>query len=196
MRKLRRTIAAAAVAAGLGIADAANAQAATYSIAWTGSMGYSLTGQFSFSDALVGTGAIDESDLIDFTFSVFLNGAFQGQWNLGSPLGAGAQPFNFNFDTITETFLVGGAASGPTGQLWNMEELSGAECGYPGVGFASGPVKEGVCVNDYWQGPIVVNNGSTNLVATRLRAEVPEPTTLALFSIGVVGLGLARRRMA
>ena len=39
-------------------------------------------------------------------------------------------PENFNFDTDTETFIIGDLALGPEGQLWNRDG--------PGVGFGSG----------------------------------------------------------
>jgi len=82
-----------------------------FTISWTGTGGYTMTGMFSYSDALINTGAIDETQIDTLMIDVLLNGVSQGMWNLADGQGAGADSFNFTFDTTTETFVVGGNSS-------------------------------------------------------------------------------------
>ncbi|MDR4485926.1 MAG: hypothetical protein R3B83_00095 [Nitrospirales bacterium] len=78
-----------------------------FNVGWTGSGGYSMTGMFSYSDALINTGAINGSQIDTLMIDILLNGVSQGTWNLADGQGPGASAFNFNFNTTTETFLVG-----------------------------------------------------------------------------------------
>jgi hypothetical protein len=84
---------AAAFSVGRPMPDA-EAAAATLDIAWTGSSGYTLTGQFTFDDALLTKSTIDESDLISFTIGVCPNELSEAEWRLGSPSDVGAGDFN------------------------------------------------------------------------------------------------------
>lgn len=160
------------------------ASAITYSIGWTGTGGYTLSGEFSFDDSLVGTGYIDETHLNALSFSVFLNGVSQGSASLGTF--DGTNPLNFNFDTTTETFLVGGHTSSQFGQAWNFIGST--------VGFASGTNAQLVSVNNHALGPesqVLLPN------STLVAAQVPLPASFALLLGSLFGFGLlatTRRR--
>ncbi len=165
------------VAAGMFLINGiASAGSITNAISWTGVGGYTMTGQFQYSDTLANTGNIVGSQLSSFFIQGFLNGSSIGSWNLAS--GFTGFLFNFNFNTTTLTFAQGGATTTPTGQAWNTT-AGGSTCPNPGFGFASGSAAQGFCVN----GSIVNASGSppNALVAT---AGVPEPATLALVGLG------------
>lgn len=183
MRTSLRISAIASAAALLALAAPADeAHAIAYDISWAGASGYSLTGQFSFNDALIGTGPIDESDLDSLTISGFQGVTQVGAWDLVDGLSAGAF-LNFNFNTTTEMFSVGGSAASPTGQQWNV-----AVCGVTSfaIGFFSGTT-QGLCVGGEPVGLILTSNST--LTATSLA--VPEAAALGLFGLGLAGFGAA-----
>jgi len=172
--------------------------AASYHISWKGANNYSMTGMFSYSDARINTGSIDETALNSFMIEGFLNegsiGSFTAdtsQADFGQGPGAGA--FNFNFDTTTETFNVGGISSGPAGQLWNAPNTNG------GFGFFSGNSLQGLYVNGTLIHDSEIRIGSTvisrnllfpsTLAATPIyTTEMPEPSTWVLLVTGLIGL--------
>jgi hypothetical protein len=120
-----------AVVACLGLSAPAVAVPVGYDIEWTGTGGYTMDGMFSFDDSLLGTGAIDETDIDTFVIEGFLDNVSQGTFDLADGLGAGASTFNFNFNTTTGLFIVGGFSHGAAGQQWNWGSN-------PGLGFARG----------------------------------------------------------
>ena len=111
------------------------ANAIAFDFTWTGTGGYSVVGVLSYSDTLIGTGPIDETGVQAFVFDVLQGGAFQGTWSKAAGIDPGFN-FNFNFDTTSEAFVVGGISSGTAGQLWNSD--SGSNCAPGSVGFGSG----------------------------------------------------------
>ena len=88
------------IALAAGLLAAPIAHSAEFDLTWTGSNGYSMTGSFGFSNALLGTGAIDETDINFLTFEVFDNGASLGttSGSTGDGFAAMGAGFNFNFD--------------------------------------------------------------------------------------------------
>ena len=139
-----------------------HAHALLMDIEWAGANGYSLTGQFSYSDSLIGTGAIDRTSLDTFEITGFHNDVEIGSWDyIADGLDAGYL-FNFNFDTTLETFLVGGDSYSSNGQLWNT--TSGAStCNT--FGFGSGRTAQAVCVEGRLVGSSFLSNYGGALVA-------------------------------
>jgi hypothetical protein len=157
-----------------------SARAIGFDISWTGSNGYTMSGMFSYDDSLIGTGAIDETDLDTLMIEVFLNAASQGTWDLAD--GSGGQ-LSFNFNATTEVFVIGGDVGTTSGQVWN-------HTANPGVGFISGNAGQLISVNGAQIGFIAV--GSSTLTATR--KVVPEPSPLAFLLSGLGALAFAARQ--
>lgn len=164
------------------------AQAALYDISWTGASGYSLTGSFAFDDTLLGSGSIDETDLDSLIIEGFHNGGSVGSWDWLADGITAAANFNFNFDTIGETFLTGGAAASANGQQWNTSICANTL----DFGFFSGNATQGFCLADGSTIGLILAANST-LTATRI-TEISEPAAFALLGLGILGLGLTARR--
>lgn len=183
---------AAALAVAMGVSGAA--QAATYALSWTGFGTYSMTGSFSFDDALLG-GVITGGDLDDLEISVFQGATLIGTRSIAvDGLGSFAGDFNFNFDSGAEAFQVGGFSGGPNGQDW-FTNVGGTLCDT--VGFSSGNSAQGVCVSGLgFFGSIAIE--SSTLVAVRQDdpepGVIPLPASLPLLLGGLGGLALLRRR--
>lgn len=179
-------------AVALTLALATGAQAASYAISWTGANDYSMTGSFSFSDALLGN-VITYADLDDLEISLFQGAALFGSRSLSAD-GPGSYEanFNFNFDSATGVFLTGGLSSGPNGQNW-FSAFQGNPCDT--VGFTSGSINQGVCFN-VAVGVSFIPTGESTLTAQRLDdpAVIPLPAALPLLAGGLLGLALLGRR--
>lgn len=190
MRPISLTPALAVVLALAGFSAAPGAACAVvYQVTWTGSAGYTLDGTMSFDDSLLGAGVIDESSVDSLAFTGFQNGAPIGSWDwIVDGLSAGAN-FNFNFNTVSETFVTGGHAASPGGQQWNTSLCSVTN----DFGFFSGNATQGFCLADGTSiGMIAVANST--LLATRIVIEIGAPSTLGLFGLGLLGLALAHRQ--
>jgi hypothetical protein len=133
----KKTMVVAAMVLAMAVAMAPRAEAASFRIDWTGSAGYTMTGLFGFSDALLGTGVIDETQVTSFRIEGFLNAVSVGSWDFFANGLVGADTFNLNFNTTTLAFVVGGFSSGPTGQDWGVS-VGGTTCQATGFGFSSG----------------------------------------------------------
>lgn len=195
MGRIGRTAIAAAAAMSL----AGAAEAALYVIEWTGGGGYAMEGLLLFDDGLLNTGVIDETQIQNLAFTVYLNGVSQGQHDVANEgLGSYAADFNLNFDTTAGRFVVGGDPLGSEGQNWYTSATAGALC--DPVGFSSGLTAQGVCVGgafvpDSFIEITSVENSSLRAFRFTELTPVPLPAALPLLGLGVAALwGLRRRR--
>ena len=157
----------------------AHSYATSYDIAWTGANGYTMTGIFHYADNLTGT--INGTQIDSLAIEGFQDDASVGSWDLTA-----GQPFNFNFDTSSGTFLTGGRSDSTTGQAWNVPNSGG-------FGFFSGNSSQGLYINGAWEPASTIIIGSTvttaGIVPSTLRAiPNPEPSTILLFGSGIGAL--------
>ncbi len=171
------------------------AQAAVYTLSWTGNNSYAMTGSFAFDDALLGTGRINSSVLTAFSINGYQGATAIGSFDLfaDGPL-VPPDTFNFNFDTTTETFYVGDLSFGLNGQDWGVG-AGGTPCNTTGFGFSSGSGSQGLCVGGNWVGASAISVGASTLTASRgTSVPVPVPGTLALAGLALLGVALGRSR--
>jgi len=173
----------------MGVIAPKTASAVTYNISWFGSNGYALFGQFSYDDSIIGTGIVNESVIETFAIEGFHNGVSLGSWNLADGSDS-AYLFNFNFNSTTEQFIVGGISSSATGQAWNRRAT--------GIGFESGDNHQvltlnGIALDQHW---MPINSQiDTALSTLTAAAVVPVPAALYLFASGLLGLfGISRTK--
>ena len=162
------------------------AQAISFNISWTGANGYKLTGMFGYNDSLIGTGPITGGQLDFFMMEVFQNTTSLGTWQ---PSQGG--DFNFNFNTTTGQFLVGGSSDSTTGQVWG---LSG-----PSVSFASGNSGQVVGNPSFIFDSFILVAQSTLTATVQQPIPIPEPSSsLAILVAGTaVGFGaFSKRKLA
>ncbi len=91
---------------------------------------------------------------------------------------------NFNFSITSELFLLGGYSHSGTGQRWNSAGT--------GFAFEAGSACAGILINASFQGCDATP--ATSLVQVTSSVAVPEPTTIAIFALGIMGL-VSRRSL-
>lgn len=173
-----------------GMLAASTAHAAEFDLTWTGAGGYSMVGSFGFSDALLGTGAIDESDIDFLTIETFLDDS-----SLGTTMGVAGDGFagmgagfNFNFDTTSLELAQGGRSDEPGGQDWNFEG--------PGVGFASGARNQQVSLDGGGIIASAIGSDVGTLEASVSQVPLPGALGLLLAGLGVFSIFRATGRRA
>ncbi|MEM7724296.1 MAG: hypothetical protein AAF376_18275 [Pseudomonadota bacterium] len=152
------------------------AQAATFHFCWIGGAGYTMRGEITFPDSLLGTGLITQDDVTDFRIMGFHDGIPIGAWSL-----ARLKPHTtwvLSFDTNTLAFPMGGIRSENSYQAWNANGRVN-DCGVGGFGFNGGNWAQDVCIdNTYIEVSSIDPN--TPLQAFPLNTEVSCEATLPM----------------
>lgn len=136
-----------------------------------------LTGSFEAEDVNLDD-FIRDDELISLSFS---NGSLSSN-NLA--FDAGIQD-NFNFDILSNLFVIGGNSFTETGQRWNA---AGS-----GLGFESGSRCAGFYIDGSFQGCDATPATLIVQTVTSTTVSVPEPTSILLLAFGLLGARLTRR---
>ncbi len=150
---------------------------------WQGENEYSLNGTFSFDDSLLGTGVITQDSLLSFSMAGFLDGGLLGTFD--------GIPESLLFDTVGLFFPVGVNADGSRNlQQWNFR---GAGINFLSARFSQALGLDGVLI---FESGFRVESGLTRADSRLTVSRVPEPGTLTLLGLGLLGLSIARRKHA
>ena len=166
-----------------------------YDISWQGNTGYTVTGMFSFDDAAVAA-QVDETDLISFMATAFTSsGASLKTYDLTNQDAL----FNFNFDIASQAILQSGFTTSATGFLIGkgLAPVTADDWFFGGGTTGCAPTNTGIVLSERGgcQSQILDELG-TALTATLKASAVPEPSILVLLSLGIFGIGVARRKKA
>ena len=175
--RMRRVLLATAFVCSVGVLPA-TAAPITYNFSWSGSGGYSMTGNFTFDTASAADGAIRDTEVTALFFEGFLNSVSIGTNSSAHTLAG----FNFNFDPVAGQFFLGGVSGGDSGQQWN---LLGA-----GLGFVAGNSGSVLTLQSTLLGVI----GNPVPLTASLATSVPEPGSMLLLGTGLLGAGVRRWR--
>ncbi len=119
------------------------ADAADRYICWQGAGGYTMTGQFSFPDALLNRTLIDHEDLTAFRIVGYLDGNVIGKWSMADA--TDATSWLLRYSPRTGLFPLQGFDG--LYQMWNANgEVN--DCGTPGFGFNAGNGGQDICIDD------------------------------------------------
>ena len=150
---------------------------------WQGENEYSLNGTFSFDDSFLGTGVITQDSLLSFSMAGFLDGGLLGTFD--------GIPESLLFDTVGLFFPVGTNPDGSRNrQVWNF---SGVGINFLSARFSQGLGVDGVPI---FESIFRVDSGLTRANSRLTVSRVPEPGTLTLLGLGLLGLSIARRKHA
>ena len=152
-----------------------------YSFDWTGTSNYTMHGMFTYDDADAIDGAIRDSEVASLEFEGFLNNVSIGVNNTAHTL----TEFNFNFNTAAGQFFLDGSCGDDCRQAWNYQGS--------GLGFVAGGSLSALSLLPGGGSFVGSVDNPTPLFAEK--DSVPEPTTLTLLGVGLVGLTFARRKM-
>jgi hypothetical protein len=162
--------------------------------------GLSLSGSILTAVTSLGTGAITTGDLgtVSFTTGALTNGSLQ----MGGTFASGG---TFTIDGngssgIADGVLFSGSFSGPV--TWTLTTLANGTHNYTLTGVVTGTMG-GTSVNGvtvqltintgkgFFNGSTLISGGDTSVTNS---TSVPEPSTLALFGTGVIGLAGGLRK--
>lgn len=152
------------------------AHAATFHFCWIGGAGYTMRGEITFPDNLLGTGLITQDDVTDFRIMGFQDSIPIGSWSLAQR--KPTTTWVLTFDTTTLAFPMGGIRAENSYQAWNANGRVN-DCGVNGFGFNGGNWAQDVCIdNTYIEVSSIDPN--TPLQAFPLTTEITCDATLPM----------------
>ena len=159
----------------ISVSSFANAGIIAYDFEFQLNGGTYLTGSFTAEDLNFDNLIVDD-ELISLSF-------YNASFSLDNYVFNAAISDNFNFDLNANEFLLGGNSFSATGQRWNAS-------GGTGFGFEAGNACAGFDLDGFFQGCDA--QPATNIFQVVSAASVPEPSTLAIFALGIMGLASRR----
>ncbi|KJZ19123.1 hypothetical protein [Loktanella sp. S4079] len=126
---------------------ATQVQAADFYFCWVGANDYTMTGQMSIPDAVLGQSLITEQDVTAFKIAGYQAGALLGKWDMTTR--GDSDSWFLRYDPERSVFLTPSELGLGVTQAWNANGNAN-DCGNPGFGFNLGNYAQDFCLNGVW----------------------------------------------
>ena len=126
---------------------ATQTQAADFYFCWTGSNGYTMTGQMTINPTALNKPIVTQDDVTLFKIAGYQDGRLLGKWDVANL--TDSTSWLLNYDPARRVFMTPGEMGLGVSQAWNADGTA-TDCGNPGFGFNLGNFAQDFCLNGVW----------------------------------------------
>ena len=126
---------------------ATQTQAADFYFCWTGSNGYTMTGQMTIDPTALNKPIVTQDDVTLFKIAGYKDGRLLGKWDVANL--TDTTSWLLNYDPARSVFMTPGEMGLGVSQAWNADGTA-TDCGNPGFGFNLGNFAQDFCLNGVW----------------------------------------------